>query len=257
MVKAVFFDVDGTLFSHASKTIPDSAKAALWELSGKGIPCVIATGRHMAELEELAVRDFRFDGYITLNGQLCLDGQGGLLHGEPLPKEDKARLLTLFSEKEIPLMLVEQDRMYINFVNDMVREAQASVSTAVPQVGQYKGAPLYQAIPYVPPGRVEELARLLPGCMVTRWTEYAVDVISKQGGKAAGIKHWLDRMDLDRAEIMAFGDGENDIGMLEFAGIGVAMGNAAPRAKAAADHVTDHIDKDGIAKALRHYRLIE
>ena len=55
---------------------------------------------------------------------------------------------------------------------------------------------------------------------------------------------------------MAFGDGENDADMLKFAGIGVAMGNAAEKAKAAADYVTDHIDSDGVEKALLHFGLI-
>ena len=56
---------------------------------------------------------------------------------------------------------------------------------------------------------------------------------------------------------MAFGDGENDIDMLKFAGIGVAMGNSSDIVKAAADYVTDTIDNDGIEKALRHFGLID
>ena len=55
---------------------------------------------------------------------------------------------------------------------------------------------------------------------------------------------------------MAFGDGENDISMLEFAGIGVAMGNAGDEVKAIADYVTDSVDDDGIEKALVHFGLI-
>ncbi|MGN0306045.1 MAG: HAD hydrolase family protein, partial [Lachnospiraceae bacterium] len=53
------------------------------------------------------------------------------------------------------------------------------------------------------------------------------------------------------------GDGENDMDMLRFAGIGVAMGNAAPQVKEAADYITAHIDEDGLEKALRHYGLLK
>ena len=56
---------------------------------------------------------------------------------------------------------------------------------------------------------------------------------------------------------MAFGDGENDMDMLRFAGVGVAMGNACDAVKAAADYVTDTVDNDGIEKALRHFGLID
>ena len=56
---------------------------------------------------------------------------------------------------------------------------------------------------------------------------------------------------------MAFGDGENDMEMLRYVGIGVAMGNASDAVKAAADYVTDTVDDDGIEKALRHFGLID
>ena len=73
MVKAIFFDVDGTLVSHTQKAVPESARFALDRLSQKGILRVLATGRHMGELEQLPIRDIPFDGYVTLTGQLTLD----------------------------------------------------------------------------------------------------------------------------------------------------------------------------------------
>jgi hydroxymethylpyrimidine pyrophosphatase-like HAD family hydrolase len=83
-----------------------------------------------------------------------------------------------------------------------------------------------------------------------------VDVIPKEGGKVDGIQKIMERFGLAREEIMAFGDGENDRDMLLFAGIGVAMGNGKETVKAAADYVTDHIDQDGVEKALIHFGLI-
>ena len=66
----------------------------------------------------------------------------------------------------------------------------------------------------------------------------------------------LARYGLSPEECISFGDSENDIGMLQAAGIGVAMGNATPDAQAAADYVTDDCDDDGVANALRHFELI-
>ena len=73
----------------------------------------------------------------------------------------------------------------------------------------------------------------------------------------SGIQKVLEHYGIRREEIIAFGDGENDMDMLQFAGIGVAMGNAGPEVKEAADYVTEHIDEDGLEKALRHYGLLE
>ena len=76
------------------------------------------------------------------------------------------------------------------------------------------------------------------------------------GGKPNGLAHTLAHLGLTREQSIAFGDGGNDVTMLEYAGIGVAMGNACDAAKAAADYVTDDITADGLAKALAHFGLI-
>ena len=83
MIKAIFFDVDGTLLSHTTKSISRDAVQALRILQDQGIRIFMATGRHSAELKKLPVHDIRFDGYITLNGQLCLDNRRNVIYGAP------------------------------------------------------------------------------------------------------------------------------------------------------------------------------
>ena len=81
--------------------------------------------------------------------------------------------------------------------------------------------------------------------------------MSVEGGKHNAMREILQARGIDLSETMAFGDSENDIEMLRCAQIGVAMGNATPEAKAAADYVTDDEDADGIRNALLHFGLIE
>ena len=76
------------------------------------------------------------------------------------------------------------------------------------------------------------------------------------GGPYNLLAHTLAHLGLTREQCIAFGDGGNDVTMLDYAGIGVAMGNACDTAKQAADYVTDDIMKDGLAKALGHFHLI-
>ncbi|MDE6867429.1 MAG: HAD hydrolase family protein, partial [Muribaculaceae bacterium] len=75
--------------------------------------------------------------------------------------------------------------------------------------------------------------------------------------KSRGLQAMADHFGFDMSETMAFGDGSNDIGMLKAAGIGVAMGNAAPEVKAAADYVTTNDSDHGIVNALRHFGLLD
>ena len=139
MIKAIFFDVDGTLLSHTTKCIPRDAVQALRILQDQGIMIFMATGRHSTELDQLPVHDIRFDGYITLNGQLCLDNRGNVIYGAPFNESITDKLLFAFCERRYPLALVESDRIYINYVNDTVCKAQQSISTPVPEISTYKG----------------------------------------------------------------------------------------------------------------------
>ena len=256
MIKAAFFDVDGTLLSHSTGQVPRSARSALHRLRKRGIKCVLATGRHMLELRELPVRDMEFDGYITLNGQLCLDSRQKVLYGNPLTGPEKDGLLELFARRRLPILLVEKDAMYLNFANAQVEAAQKAISTPLPDLGRYTGNEIYQAVAYVDREKEQTLKRLLPNCKITRWNAYAVDIISSGGRKITGIKRFLEENGIGRQEAMAFGDGENDIEMLRYVQTGVAMGNGEEAVKAQADYVTADVDDDGIEKALAHYGLI-
>lgn len=256
MIKAAFFDVDGTLLSHKTKRVPESARAALETLRKNGIQCIVSTGRQLREMEKLPMDGVTFDGYITMNGQLTLDADKQPLYGMPLQGDVKEYALKLFREKDIPVILVEQDRLYVNKVCQRVTDVQTSISSKVPPVGEYAGADFYQACLYINADEEHVLAPVEGQCVVTRWHPGGVDVIAKGGGKRTAVARYCEEHGWKQEEIIAFGDSENDLEMIRFAGIGVALGNAEPEVKLAADYVTADIDDDGLAKALKHFGLI-
>ena len=256
MIKAAFFDIDGTLFSHTMHKIPDSARKAMHLLREKGVKVFLATGRGIRTLKGVSWGDLVFDGYITLNGQICLDAEEHILFEAPIKGEDAAYLIDAFQTKKMPLALVEKDRTYLNFVNETVRLAQESVAIPMLPIEEYTGAPIYQIIGYLTRKETEKLEPLIPNCKITRWYEDGIDIISKDGGKANGIQKILEVYGFTKEEAIAFGDSDNDLEMLEFAGIGVAMGNAVESVKEVADYVTSHIDEDGIWNACKHFELI-
>jgi len=256
-IKAIFFDVDGTLLSHQLNQVPESTRRALAELRARGIQTVVATGRHMIEYSQLPVSDIPFDGYLTLNGQLLLDSNRKVYAGTPIDGGEMEILAHIFQARRIPFVLIGENDRYINYVNDTVVRTQAETKGTVPAVGTYKGEKVYQILAFVPEHEKKLLDDLLDECTITSWNDTGIDIIPRKGGKSAGIQAFLDAHNMDPSEIMAFGDGENDMDMPRFAGIGVAMGNAGDEVKAAADYVTDTVDNDGIEKALRHFGLID
>ncbi len=258
MIKAVFFDIDGTILSHKTNGVPASTRRALELLREQGILTFIATGRHRSMLRQMApLAGLHFDGTISLNGQYCYHDDGLICHC-PMEPDSIARLLDYLKEDPHPCMLVEEDRMYINFHNALVEKVHAAIHSAMPAIGDLDRGytvPIYQAILYMSD---ENLAKLppLPGIRLTRWNQGGADLIPADGGKAAGIAKVLAHYGIDKRDTMAFGDGENDVDMLHAVGTAVAMGNACREAKAAADYITDDIDNDGIWNALKHFGVL-
>lgn len=107
MIKAIFFDVDGTLLSHRTGRISPHTRACIRALRAGGTLVFLSTGRHILELRSLPVGEMAFDGYITLNGQLCLDSSQQQLSSTPLPPQAVQALADLFCADGPPLALVE------------------------------------------------------------------------------------------------------------------------------------------------------
>ena len=257
MIKAAFFDIDGTIFSHFTKQVPPSAIQALRELQDRGVLRIAATGRHLLELQDMDLLKYDFDGYITLNGQICLDRQYNVIYGNPFTDGDRDALIRLFEHKEMPLILMEKDRMYINYVDEHVVRAHEDIYTRIPDIREYRGDILYMSAAYCMKDREDFLARQIGDCTFTRWSRHGVDIIPRGADKVSGIEQFLAYTGIRREEAMAFGDGENDVAMLEYAAVGVALGNAKnEQIKAAADYVTDHIDEDGLRNALVRFGVI-
>ena len=257
MIHTIFFDIDGTLVSHETNCVPPSARKALTLLEQKGIRRIIATGRHLSEIDTLPMDGLTFDGYLMLNGQLCYDKDKKLIYGNPLEGHALQTLVTMFEQKLYPIMFIEKDRMYINFINEAVRLAQESMSAWMPEIDSYRGNTVYQAVAFVTPEQKAILSQQLPDCRIAQWMELAVDIVPKASGKAAAVDRYLKFLGAEQPGTMAFGDGSNDVDMLKFVETGIAVGNSEAHVQAAADYVTDHIDKDGIYNALVHFGVIE
>ncbi|MGN0157187.1 MAG: HAD family hydrolase [Lachnospiraceae bacterium] len=254
MIKIVFFDIDGTLLSHKTESVPKDAKEAIAELQKKGIKVCVATGRHIVDLEAMPLEGIVFDGYVTLNGQLIYNEKKERIFGNMLSKKDVNKLYEAFVKKETTVLFINEKGTYLNFVNDRVKQVFREVGTPVPKEGEYTGEDIYQAILIGDKKTVMPILTKAEHIKSTYWNPYAVDVIDENGGKIQGIQQLLQYLKISMDEVMAFGDGENDIEMIQNAAIGIAMGNGLEKVKEKADYVTTDIDEGGVKKALEHFR---
>lgn len=258
MIKAIFFDIDGTLITFDTHELPESALRALTRLRQKGVKVFLATGRAPQSVDFIREK-FDFDGVIAFNGQYCFDASGVLLD-MPLPFETVLSVLPYLQEKQIASSFETVGENVFNLVNDRVRELIRLVGVNEPEPRTIDVARLnksvYQMTAFVTPEEEAEFIAHLPGCRAVRWYPTFVNVIAENGGKHVGIAKVCESYGIDRSETMAFGDGGNDVDMLKYAGIGVAMGNAGASAKAAADHITTAVDDDGVFNALKRFEVI-
>lgn len=256
MIKAAFFDIDGTLLSFKTHKVSDGTVRAFEELHRKGIRTFISSGRPKVLIPEMPVG---FDGYVTMNGGYCFAGDKVLLKS-PLPQEETDRWLHYAQEHQLCTMIFTEHEMFVNTLENPIANAiRNQLEFEMPPVmpiEQMFGCETYQIIAVMPAEQDEEVLELLPHCRLPRWHPQFSDLIYCKNSKAAGIESMLQHFGLHREECIGFGDGGNDIEMLEYCGIGIAMGNAAPEVQSHADYVTTSVDDEGIEHALLELDII-
>ena len=257
MIKAVFFDIDGTLVSFQTHTLPASAWDALRKLKENGVLLFIATGRAKDGLAVL--EDFPFDGYITLNGQYCFTGDGTVLYENTIRRDDLEVLLHEMEEHPAPCGFVRRDDKVFNYRDERVDEVHAITRNDAHPAGDVSAIlddPVYQVMVFIDEQEEERLLGKLKNCTSARWYPTFCDISPLGGTKVKGIDILLDHFGISLSETMAFGDGGNDRQMLEHVHTAVVMGSASDDLKALADYVTDDVDHDGIYNAFVHYGMI-
>lgn len=258
-IKAIFFDIDGTLVPFTTHTISAATREALLELRRKGIKLFIATGRPKLLINNL--QDIYFDGYVTLNGAHCFLPDGTLLYKATIPTEDIDRLMEHHHSDPFPIVFVNEDSWFITERNSDVDEVSRILEVNIPPIlpiEEVKQREILQMMGYF--GKEKDayiFGKVLKHCEEMRWHPLFTDIISHGNSKSHGIERMIQHFGIARDEIMAIGDGGNDIQMLEYAGLGVAMGNAEPHVKKHADFVTKSVEEEGICYALRHFGLID
>lgn len=256
-IKAIFFDIDGTLVSFDTHRIPASAMAALHALREKGIKLCVATGRHKGNLDVLE-NTFDFDAYVTLNGQYAHHGDK-VLHKNPFPAEDILPVIRHVEQGLYPCYFLGEHDFFLSGVNNAVRQLFSDINTELPPICKPAWAREHEIFQINAFLTKEQEAAYFTGeekFSLVRWHPNFADVIPVNGGKEFGIKAVMAALGLAGEKVMVFGDGENDMSMLQYADLGVAMGNASDLVKASADYVTSHINDNGISNALRELGIL-
>lgn len=256
MKKILFFDVDGTLY-NSEKQLPHSAKEAIIAARANGYEIAIATGRAPYMIEELR-EELNIDTYVTLNGQYVVY-KGEVIFTDGLSNKRLEELVTFSSAQGHPVVFIDDKQMIASMPeHEGVRCSLETLQCPYPQVepDYYKKNPVYQTLLFIREEEEAEYVKAFPDVQLVRWHAEVCDVLPLGGSKARGIQKLIGKLGMTMEDTIAFGDGLNDIEMLQEAGIGVAMGNGHIEAKKVADMQAPHVDEDGLAAAMKELGLV-
>lgn len=257
-IQAAFFDVDGTLLSFDSHTVPASAVRSLHALHDQGVRIFIATGRSAANMTEISM--LPYDGVIALNGTDNTLRDGTVISRHAIPAETFARFLALAERHGAAVSVENGSGVFVNMITPRVEEMSSTVALPLPRVANLADAfvagATSQLCLFADCGAEAEIMAQFPELASSRWCSAFADINLAGFDKGTGLREAAAYCGFDASAVIAFGDGGNDIPMIKAAGIGVAMGNAGDAVKRSADFIAGTVEEDGIEQALRRFGII-
>lgn len=259
MKKAVFFDIDGTLWDEHMQ-IPHSTAEAVRRLRERGNYAFICSGRSRANIRSSRLLDIGFDGVVAACGA-HIDFAGEKRFEQLLDGHQVAHALDVIKRHGIAVILEGPRYIYVDaddfrgdaFVTYLRRElgddAKPITGTAHFEVNKMSAVTKGADIAAFGKELGEGFDMIVHG-------ENLVEIVPNGYSKATGIKRVCDLLGIKKEHTYAFGDSANDLDMLMFVSHGIAMGNATDEAKRAAEYVTTDIMEDGIKNGLEYYGLI-
>jgi Cof subfamily protein (haloacid dehalogenase superfamily) len=266
MYKAVFLDMDGTLL-RSDHSVSEATKEKIQQLTSRGIPVILVSARPL----DAILPTFRSIGIPDHYPLVSLNGSYIVERGKPvLDVRIDLDITAAVSEKVRPFnatIAYYVQREWFSEVKDKWTDYEQRIMDVAIEV-----APLSELVKAwtrrgIAPNKmmvmseasnIQEIQKHLRGAYNGRLNIYPskptyLEVMDPGGSKSNAV-HWLiRRMNIDHKEVIAMGDNFNDREMIEFAGMGVAMGNAPDEIKAAADYVTDTNNNDGVRLALEKF----
>ena len=258
--KALFFDIDGTIWDFHNN-IPDSCRRGIGLAREAGHLAFLCTGRARGFVTSPELLSIGFDGILSGCGTMIEYG-GQILYQKLIGQDLAVRTMEAARRYRVRPILEGPRYLYMDYEDfrddrygqKLMREMEGSLLPLTENWGRWEIVKL--ACDLTGADTEPFVEALSPWYDFIFHNDIVVEMVPRGFSKATGILQTCSLLGLDVADTYAFGDGQNDMEMIRAAGCGIAMGNATPALKEAADYVTTALDRDGIWNALCHFGLI-
>lgn len=265
--KVLVLDIDGTL-TNSQKQVTEKTREALDEIRRRGHIVVLASGRPTGGLRMITkALDFdHFGGYtISYNGACVTDTVSGeTVFKNAVPDYVPSWMHQYALEHGLGMCTYTGNVLLCGTKADRFIERETEINEFtrlhVQDFSGYMRTDFYKVLMTAPPTLAKEnearlARRFMNRLSIYRSEPFFIEVMNRGVSKADAIAGLLERLGLEREDVIACGDGLNDLSMIKYAGLGVAMGNAQPAVKEAADVITLSNDEDGIVPIIEKYIL--
>ena len=267
MYKLIAIDMDGTLLRE-DKSVSERTKNAIKLAKEKGVYVVIATGRpidgvsrYLEELDMLGENDY----VLSYNGGLVLKTKSReVVSKTVLTGADLHYLHNLSKELGVNIHAFSEVHGLMTPKNSKYTEVEANINGIKITINDYSDIEDDHSIikvmmidePEVLQKAIDNLPKeVYEKYTVVRSAPFFLEFLNKKVNKGTGVELLAKHLDIKQEEIMTFGDAGNDLDMIVYAGMGVAMANAFDEVKEAANYITDSNENDGVAKAIEKFVL--
>ena len=262
--KLIVTDMDGTLLG-SDHEVTEENKKALKEALDKGINVTVATGRMYSSAKSHISFLNSTIPIIACNGALIKDSiTNEIIYSNHIDKEKSLKVLKILEKYKVYYQYYSEDLLMCKNLdkdNKNLMKVKKLMNSGVDLVllsdltkhiiskGILKVIVIEDENLSILDEITKELNKI-EGLEITKSWFNNIEIMATGSDKGSAVKILAEYLDIDKDNIIAFGDNYNDISMLEFAGIGVAMGNADEFVKSKADYITSTNSEDGVAKAL-------
>lgn len=264
-IKLIIFDVDGTLINDDKKIISENIEV-IKKLRDKGIKVVLNSGRTFNAMwrmrQALGLMDFDDYSICGTGAFIRRNADGKAIVSNPITEKDYNRITSLLDGEEVQVSIHTKNYLYLNeeepnrgFLVDQEQvglawlkfEKFSDIEDGISRIALAAEPEVLDRIYKKHKRELEKDYKLM------RNEVHILKILNKNAGKSESLIKLLDILDIDKKEVMYFGDGMNDVKSLELAGVGVAMGSGRKEAKDAASYVIGNNNEASIAKFLREY----
>lgn len=268
LYKLIAIDIDGTLLTDDHK-VTTEVKDAIRHAKQKGVKVVLCTGRPLVGVENyLTDLELREEGdyVISFNGAFVQDTfTKEVISHLTLGKEDLEEIYQVSQDSNLHMHFFDSNDLYTpnreigkyTIVETYLTGSQLIFKEIenVPDDFIMSKAMFIEEAPLLEAGIAKIPASFKEKYHLVRSTPFYLEILNRDASKGNAVRELSEKLGIKQSEVICIGDQENDVTMLEFAGLGIAMGNAPEHIKELADYTTASNNDSGVAKAIQKFVL--